>query len=77
MKKKETYRNEIKSYIVRSGLTMSAVVEVLADEYDWSSSVPNLSGKLKRGSLRYGEAVELAAVLGYDIIWQKRGRERS
>ena len=29
MKKKETYRNEIKSYIVRSGMTMSEVVEVL------------------------------------------------
>ena len=77
MKKKETYRNEIKSYIVRSGMTMSEVVEVLAEEYDWSSSVPNLSGKLKRGSLRYGEAVELAAVLGYDIVWQKRGKEKS
>ena len=35
-------------------------------------SVPNLSGKLKRGSLRYGEAVELADALGYDIVWEKR-----
>ena len=60
------------SLIVRAGMTMSEVVEVLADEYGWSSSVPNLSGKLKRGSLRYGEAVELADVLGYDIVWQKR-----
>ena len=65
----ENYRNEIKAYIVRAGMTMSEVVEVLADE---CSSVPNLSGKLKRGSLRYGEAVELADVLGYDIVWQKR-----
>ena len=77
MKKKETHRNEIKSYIVRSGMTMSQVVEILADEYDWSGSVPNLSGKLKRGSLRYGEAVELASVLGYDLVWQKQGKERS
>lgn len=38
----------------------------------WSRSVPNLSGKLKRGSLRYDEAVELADALGYDIVWQKR-----
>ena len=38
----------------------------------WNRSVPNLSGKLKRGSLRYGEAVELADALGYDIVWQKR-----
>ena len=72
MKNDERYRNEIKAYIVRAGMTMNEVVEILADEYGWSSSVPNLSGKLKHGSLRYGEAVELADVLGYDITWVKR-----
>ena len=65
-------RNEIKSYIVREGMTMTDLVEKLADEYGWSSSVPNLSGKLRRGSLRYHEAVELADALDYDIVWQKR-----
>lgn len=74
MKKAEAYRNEIKSYIVRAGMTMTEVVDYLADEYGWSASVPNLSGKLRRGSLRYGEAVELADALGYDIIWKKRER---
>ena len=34
---------------------MSEVVERLAEEYGWSESVPNLSGKLRQGSLRYGE----------------------
>jgi len=72
MRKAEDYRNEIKSYIVRAGMTMSELVEILADEYGWSASVPNLSGKLRRGSLRYGEAVELADALGYEIVWQKR-----
>ena len=48
------------------------MVDYLSDEYGWSRSVFNLSGKLKRGSLRYGEAVELADALGYDIVWQKR-----
>lgn len=65
-------RNEIKAYIVREGMTMNEVVERLAEEYGWSSSVPNLSGKLRRGSLRFSEAVELADVLGYDLVWQKR-----
>ena len=72
MRKPETYRNEIKSYIIRTGMTMTEVVDYLSDEYGWSRSVPNLSGKLKRGSLRYGEAVELADALGYDIVWEKR-----
>lgn len=72
MKKNEKYRNEIKSYIVQAGVTMTEVVGYLSDEYGWSASVPNLSGKLRRGSLRYSEAVELADALGYDIVWQKR-----
>ena len=74
--KEETCRNEIKSYITREGMTMTEVVELLADEYGWSSSVPNLSGKLRRGSLRYTESVELADVLGYDLVWQKRREAR-
>ena len=74
--KEETCRNKIKSYITREGMTMTEVVELLADEYGWSSSVPNLSGKLRRGSLRYTEAVELADVLGYDLVWQKRREAR-
>ena len=56
LKKSEIYRNEIKSYIVRTGMTMIEVVDYL-------------SGKLKRGSLRYGEAVELADTLGCDLVW--------
>ena len=65
MRKAEDYRNEIKSYIVRAGMTMSELVEILADEYGWSASVPNLSGKLRRGSLRrlVGGGVPLEHIL--------------
>ena len=49
---------------------------MLADEHGWSESVPNLSGKLRRGSLRYTEAVELADVMGYDLVWLKRREGR-
>lgn len=65
-------QNEIKAQIVRAGFTMQEVVELLSDEYGWSGSVSNLSAKLQRESIRYKEVVELAAVLGYDIVWQKR-----
>lgn len=70
---KSNLRNEIKSYIVRTGCTMQEVVDLLADEYEWSDSVSNLSNKLQRESLRYTEAVQLAEVLGYEIVWKKRG----
>ena len=68
-------RNEIKAQIVRAGFTMQEVVNLLYDECGWSGSVSNLSAKLQRESIRYKEVVELADVLGYDLVWQKR-RER-
>lgn len=66
-------RNEIKAQIVRAGMTMQEMVDQLSTDYGWSESVSNLSGKLQRESIRYKEVLELAAVLGYDIVWQKRG----
>ena len=69
-------RNEIKAQIVRAGFTMQELVDRLADEYDWSDSVSNLSAKLQRESIRYKEVVEMANVLGYDIVWQKRRDNR-
>ena len=66
-------RNEIKAQIVRAGFTMQDVVDKLAEDYGWSDGVSNLSAKLQRESIRYKEVIELADVLGYDIVWQKRG----
>lgn len=65
-------RNEIKAQIIRAGMTMQEVVDQLSTDYGWSDSVSNLSAKLQRESIRYREVLELAAVLGYDIVWQKR-----
>lgn len=70
---KSNLRSEIKSYIVRQCMTMQEVVDMLSDEYGWSDSVSNLSNKLQRESLRYAEAVQLADVLGFEIVWRKRG----
>ena len=65
-------QREIKSYIVREGLSMREVVEKLAVNYKWSGSLSNFSGKLQRESLRYKEVKDVADVLGYDIVWIKR-----
>ena len=67
-----TTKNEIKAQIIRAGFTMQEVCDRLCDEYGWSDSVSNFSNKLRRESLRFREVVELADVLGYDIVWQKR-----
>lgn len=65
-------RNEIKAQIVHAGFTMQLLVDKLAEEYGWSDSVSNLSAKLQRESIRYKEVIELADVLGYEIVWQKK-----
>ena len=67
-----TVRNEIKAQIVRAGYTMQELVDRLHEEYGWSDRVSNLSAKLQRESIRYKEVMQLADVLGYDLIWQKR-----
>ena len=41
-------KNEIKSIIVRSGMTMQQVVDLLSEEYGWSDSISNFSNKLTR-----------------------------
>ena len=42
---KSSIRNEIKAQIIRAGYTMQEVVDLLHNEYGWSDSVSNLSGK--------------------------------
>lgn len=69
---KSNLRNEFKAYIIRSGFTMQEAVDRLSDDFGWSDSVSNLSNKLQRESIRYTEAVQLADILDYDLVWQKR-----
>ena len=66
-------RNEVKSHLVCEGVTMQEVLKKLEQQYGWSRGISNLSGKLHRETLRYKEVVELADVLGYEIVGKKRG----
>ena len=65
-------RREIKSYIVREGLSMRELLERLVVTHKWSGSLSNFSGKLKRGTLRYSEAEDIADVRGYEIAWIRK-----
>lgn len=65
-------RGQVKSRIVMEGMTMKGVVEALAEKKGWSRSKSNFTGKLKRGTIRYTEILDVADVLGYEIIWQKK-----
>ena len=65
-------KNQIKAQILLAGFTMAEAVDALSTEYGWSDSLSNFSAKLSRESLRYKEALELAQVLGYEIVWKKK-----
>ena len=64
-------RNEIKSHIVREGLTIRGVIAMLA-HLDESTPEGSVTYTVRRGTLKYTEAMQLADVIGYDIIWKKR-----
>ena len=70
-------KNEIKVKITLAGFTMHETLEHLHRKYGWSDSASNLSNKLQRDSLRYREVLELADVIGYDLIWKPRKREQA
>ena len=59
---------EIKAEIIRAGYTMKEVVDILNKKYIRSGSASNLGNKLRRDSLRYREAKEIAEAIGYKII---------
>jgi DNA-directed RNA polymerase specialized sigma subunit len=67
-----TIKNDIKATITKSGKTMSEVIDLINAKYGRKDSVQNLSNKLTRESLKYVEALEIADVLEYDIIWVKK-----
>ena len=66
MTEKLTFEQEFKSKLAIQGLSMRKFAEEL-------KIVPqNLSQRVKRGTISYDEALELADKLGYKIEWIKK-----
>jgi len=68
-------KNEIKSYIVKSGYTMTEIIEMVNKKYNKTDTVQNLSNKLTRGTIRYNEVLEIADICGYNIEWIEKNKE--
>lgn len=62
-------KEDIKGNIVKSGWTMTGVVNEINKKHSRDYTVQNLSNKLSRGTLKYVEALEIADVIGYSIEW--------
>ena len=70
--KSNIVHDEIKAYITRSGQTLTSVVEKLNLDRppEKRTTVQNISNKLTRGTIKYSEAIEIAAALGLSITWE-------
>lgn len=63
---------DIQSHIIGAGYSQKEAVEACSAEYGWSDSDSNFSNKLEKQTIRYREVLELAEILGYEIVWQRR-----
>ena len=70
----EPIRNEIKSYIARSGWTLTSIVNEMnkSRPEDERTTTQNISNKLTRGTIKYSEVKEIASIIGYEIRWEEK-----
>lgn len=64
-------RNEIKSYIAKSGMTLTEIVNKYNETHE-PTTTQNISNKLTRGTIKYQEVVDMAEIMGYKINWEKK-----
>jgi hypothetical protein len=70
-----TIREAVKFALVKSNTSLTQVARLMSGTK--AVSVQNLTRKINGGSLRYDDAVTIAGLLGYNIKWVKRGRNKS
>lgn len=65
-------KNEIKSYMMRKGVTMKQLATIMAEKYKRPTiTLSNLSNKINKGTLKHTEVLEIADTLGYKIEWRE------
>lgn len=62
-------KENLKSAIIKSGWTMTAVVEEINKRNGTDYTVQNFSSKLSRDTLRYVEVEQVLEIIGYRIEW--------
>lgn len=67
--------NQLKSVIASVGLSATQLAELITQKCNRPESAQSFSQKLKRGSIKYAEVLEIAELLGFDIEWHKTRRE--
>lgn len=63
---------EVKAHLAQAGRTLTSVVNEMNKQRDGKNqtTVQNISNKLRRGTIKYSEILEIAAIIGYEIKWK-------
>ncbi|NFG24210.1 LLM class flavin-dependent oxidoreductase [Clostridium botulinum] len=64
-------KDEIKAYIVSSGWSITELNKELNKLNNTEYTVQNLSSKIRKGSLKYSEVLQIAEIIGYEIQWNR------
>lgn len=65
-------KEDIKSYIVKAGWTISKVQDELNKRNGTDFAMQNLSKKINNETLRYNELLQIADIIGYTIEWHQK-----
>ncbi len=65
-------KDEIKAYIVSSGWSITDLNKELNKLNNTEYTVQNLSSKIRKGSLKYSEVLQIADIIGYEIEWNRK-----
>ena len=68
---------EIKMNLARSGMTLTEVVSRMNKNRseENQTTIQNISNKIMRGTIKYSEILEIAAILNMSIVWTENSEE--
>lgn len=68
---------QIKMNLARSGMTLTEVVSRMNMNRSESNqtTIQNISNKIMRGTIKYSEILEIAAILNMNIVWTEKKEE--
>lgn len=68
---------EIKMNLARSGMTLTEVVSRMNKNRseENQTTIQNISNKIMRGTIKYSEILEIAAILNMSIVWTETSEE--
>ena len=69
-------KQQIKIALVERDMTLTDVYKQLKEKYNKEYSLQNLSSKINRNTLKYSEVQEIAEILQYNIVWNKKEVEK-